>query len=89
MPAAGSVLLVQPIAILSNCKNITLAKAFLDYMYTEKAMRDMSSKGYVSALPGTSEVDVEFQSIKLMKTDWDYIDKNRTEMIDKFMSLFE
>ncbi len=85
----GSVLLVQPIAILSNCKNKTLAKAFVDYMYTEKAMRDMSSKGYVSALPGTSQVEVEFRSIKLMKTDWEYIDQNRTEMIDRFMSLFE
>jgi len=89
LPAAGSVLLVQPIAILSNCKNKPLAKAFLDYMYTEKAMRDMASKGYVSALPGTSEVEVDFQSVKLLETDWNYIDQNRTEMIDKFMSLFE
>ena len=88
-PEEGSVLLVQPIAILNNCENKSLAKAFLDYMYTEKAMRDMSSKGYVSALPGTSEVEVDFNSIKLMETDWDYIDQNRTEIIDKFISLFE
>ena len=88
-PEEGSVLLVQPIAILNNCENKSLAKAFLDYMYTEKAMRDMSSKGYVSALPGTSEVEVDFNSIKLMETDWNYIDQNRTEIIDKFISLFE
>ncbi len=88
-PEEGSVLLVQPIAILDNCANKTLAEAFLDYMYTEKAMRDMSSKGYVSALPGTSEIKVDFNSIKLMETDWDYIDQNRTEVIDRFISLFE
>ncbi len=88
-PEEGAVLLPQPIAILSNCKNMPLAKAFLDYIYTEKAMRDMSSKGYVSALPGTSEMDVDFGSIKLIETDWDYIDKNRSEMIDTFISLFQ
>lgn len=88
-PEEGSVLLVQPIAVLSNCKNMSLAKAFLDYMYTEKGMRDMSSKGYISVLPGTSEVGIDFESIKLIKTDWDFIGKNRSEMVEKFLSLFQ
>ena len=63
-----------------------LAKAFLDYMYTEKGMRDMSSKGYVSVLPGTSEIEIDFESITLLETDWDFIDENRSEMLEKFLS---
>jgi iron(III) transport system substrate-binding protein len=87
-PADGTVLLPQPIAILKNCKNLPLAKAFLDYVYSEKAMKDMADKGYTPVLPGVTEETVDFKSIKLIPTDWDYVDQNRTEMMDRFLGLF-
>jgi len=87
-PADGTVLLPQPIAILKNCKNLPLAKAFLDYVYSEKAMKDMAEKGYTPVLPGVSEVAVDFNSIKLIPTDWDYVDQNRAEMMERFLGLF-
>lgn len=88
-PVEGSVILPQPIAILKTAKNLTAAKAFLDYIYSEKAMKDMAAKGYTPVLPGTAVVDVDFKSIKLIPTDWDYIDKNRTQIMDRFMGLFK
>ena len=88
-PQEGTVLLPGPMAILSNCKNLPLAKAFLDYVYSDKGMNDMSKFGYVGVVPGTSDVDIDFTNVKLLPTDWDYIDKNRTDMLERFASLFE
>ena len=87
-PDEGSVLLVQPIAILDNCTNMTLARAFLDYMYSEEAMRGMTENGYVPVLPGTSVIDLDFDAVKLLETDWGYISENRGEMVERFLSLF-
>ena len=87
-PVEGTVLLVQPIAILSHCENKALAKAFLDYVYSEEAMRGMTENGYVPVLPGTSQIQIDFDAIKLIPTDWNYIDENRAEMVDRFLSLF-
>jgi len=89
-PAEGAVLIPTPIGIMKDTKNAEAAKAFLDYMYSERAQKLFVKQSYVAVLPGmpAPEGAPDLADLKVIPVNVDYINTHRDEIRQKFGDLF-
>lgn len=89
-PEEGAILIPTPFAITSTSKNPEAAKAFLDYMLSERGQRLFVKQGYipvkpgVGVPPGTPPLD----QLKIAPTDQDFIEEHREELKERYVALF-
>jgi len=89
-PAEGALLVPTPIGIIKTTKNPDAAKAFLDYMYTERAQKLFVKQGYIAVLPNmpTPANTPDLSKLKVIQVDVSYIAANREVIRKKFSDLF-
>jgi len=78
----GSVYIPTPIGVISNTKNPELAQEFINFVLSEEGQEVLVSHGY---LPLNKNVPLPAgipspADIKILKTDWQYLNSNRDEI---------
>jgi len=85
-PVEGAVSVPSPIGIIAVTKNLENAKRFVDYSISKDGQQEFARNGFipirkdVSPPAGTPDLD----EIKLMKTDWEWLRDNYSDIMQKF-----
>ncbi|MNJ59748.1 Bacterial extracellular solute-binding protein [compost metagenome] len=89
-PQEGTVISPRPAAILKSSKHEENAKAFIDYLLSDEAQKLVSD---AALLPGRTDIEAEnranLDEIPLLKTDWDWMGEQGSDVTDKFTKLFK
>ncbi len=89
-PQEGTVISPRPAAILKSTKHEENAKAFIDYLLSDEAQKLVSD---AALLPGRTDIKAEnranLDEIPLLKTDWDWMGEQGSDVTDKFTKLFK
>ena len=85
-PVEGAVMVPSPIAIIASTKNLESAKRFVDYSISQGGQQEFARNKFI---PITKDVATpagtpDLEDIKLMKTDWQWLRDNYSEIIQKF-----
>lgn len=92
-PEEGSGYELEANALLKGAKNPENAKLFLDWAISKNAMEEYSKYKIMVTLPGVdskSSIPLPPASeVKLFDMDFDYTASNKTELVDKWTSLFQ
>ena len=89
-PKEGAILIPTPVGIMKDSKNLVTAKAFVDYLLSERGQKLFLKQGYlpvkagIGTPPGTPSLD----QFKIAPTDSDYITKNREGLKENYLKLF-
>jgi len=85
-PVEGAVMVPSPIGIISSTANLKSAKRFVDYSISKEGQQEFARNGFIpirkDVSPPAGTPDLE--EIKLMKTDWEWLRDNYSEIILKF-----
>jgi len=85
-PEEGAVSVPSPIGIIATTKNLESAKRFVDYSISKEGQQEFTRNGFIpirkDVVPPAGAPDLE--KIKLMKTDWEWLRDNYSEIIQKF-----
>jgi iron(III) transport system substrate-binding protein len=89
-PSEGALLVPTPIGIMKSSKNAEPAKAFLDYMYSDRGQRLFIKQSYIAVVPGLpNPVNTpDLSKLKVLTVDDAYIAAHRDEILKKFGDLF-
>ncbi len=89
-PAEGALMVPTPIGIIKTTKNAAPAKAFMDYMFTERAQKLFVKQSYVAVVPGMPSPanTPDMSKFKVIMVDSTYIASHRDEIGTKFNALF-
>jgi len=85
-PVEGAIMVPSPIGIVSATKKLEAAKKFIDYSISKEGQEEFAKNGFipirtdVAPPAGTPDLD----DIKLMKTDWEWLRDNYSEIMQKF-----
>lgn len=89
-PVEGTVMVPSPIGIIASTKNLESAKRFVDYSISQDGQQEFARNGFIpirkDVSPPAGTPDLE--DIKLMKTDWQWLRDNYSEIIQKFNEIF-
>ncbi len=89
-PAEGTVMVPSPIGIIASTKNLESAKRFVDYSISQDGQQEFTRNKFIpirkDVSPPAGTPDLE--DIKLMKTDWQWLRDNYSEIIQKFNEIF-
>ncbi|NLY21305.1 MAG: ABC transporter substrate-binding protein [Tissierellia bacterium] len=89
-PEEGSPIITEPIGIIKNTENPEAAKAFLDFLISEKGQKIASSQGYTPIRENVESPEgfKELNDIKVMKYDnlalYEAREKDKIEFAEKF-----
>jgi len=85
-PVEGAVSVPSPIGIIAATENLENAKRFVDYSISKEGQQEFARNGFIpirkDVSPPAGTPDLE--EIKLMKTDWEWLRDNYSEIIQKF-----
>ena len=91
-PEEGSVLVPTPIGIYKNTTNPDACKAFLDYLYSDRAQELFISQSYMSINPNAPKpegfTDYPEGGLKILTPPVDFMEENREELRTKYEELF-
>lgn len=89
-PKEGAILIPTPVGIMKETKNPVAAKAFIDYLLSERGQKLFLKQGYlpVKSGIGTPPGTPPMEQMKLAPTDNAYIEKNRELLKTEYGKLF-
>jgi len=91
-PKEGAIAIQRPIAISKNTarfeKNEELARAFVDYLISEKAQKITTSFGFISVLENEKLLKRISADIRVIDINWDDLAKKQVEINEEFEKLF-
>jgi len=91
-PSEGAVLIPTPIGIYKNTTNPEACKAFLDYMYSDRAQALFVAQNYVSINPDAPKpagfTEFPEEGVKILVPPMEFMSENREELRNKYEDLF-
>lgn len=89
-PAEGAILIPTPVGIMKDSKNPEAAKAFVDYLLSERGQKLFLKQGYIPVQDGLGvpEGTPDMAQLKLAPTDNEYIEQNREMLKTEYGKLF-
>ena len=92
-PAEGSGYELEANSLIKGAKHKAAAKKFLDWAISKSAMEAYSKYKIMVTMPGIkskSEIPLpDPKDVKLFPMDFDYTSKHKTEIVEKWRSLFQ
>ncbi len=85
----GGPLISQPIGIMKSSSNIKAAELFENYIFSEPGLKTVAEmSGFATTNPSIVPEGIKLENIKIMPTDWDYVNNKKDEMLDEFQKIF-
>lgn len=89
-PASGTVINPRPAMIMKSSPHLANAQQFMDYLLSDDAQM-LVAKAYL--LPGRTDISAikreGIEQIPTLKTDWQWMTENSTDIAKKFKQLFK
>ncbi|WP_066191053.1 ABC transporter substrate-binding protein [Gracilibacillus timonensis] len=90
-PEEGAVFLDAGVEIIKDAKHMDNAKAFVDFITSEKAQNAFAQELTIRSLGKDVEVadyKKPFDEINVIQEDEEYVEENRNEIVDKYKDVF-
>jgi len=86
----GAIYVPTPAGVLESTKNPKLATEFINYLMSVPGQKELQANGY---MPVNKNVPLpegipSAADIKVLKTDWNFLQNNRDQILDRYAKIF-